>query len=629
MLDLEKYNASQREAICHGSGPALVLAGPGSGKTSVLTKRLQYLIKELPVSPNQILVVTFTKAAAREMQGRFEHLMGEKLPVCFGTFHSVFYRILQEYHKNTPLTILTEQEKTALLRQLLRQKQLSEDYLTDFLDCFAQIKNKQVLQEDKLPQEITKEQITSLFEDYRAKCKERNKLDFDDMAYECLRLFQSRADILKRWQKRFSYLLVDEYQDIAPIQEEILALLALPENNIFAVGDDDQTIYGFRGADTKCMLDFPKKYPDTKLICLEINYRSRPEIVQAAASVIAQNKKRFPKMQRAAAKESDSGGAVSCQGFSLRAEEEEKIVTILKEYETCGKLNSCAVLYRKNRDADSLIRFLEKQQIPYVCTEKKQDLKSHFITKDITAYLRLIEGDRTRKNFYRIMNRPNRDLEREQVIEEQVCFAELKNVQKLEEDCKRAAGLSLFAKIMYIRKGFGYENWLLQEKAAQTDGNVRLEKEEYLDVLQELMEKARQFSGMKEWQAWLLEQEGTPLKRKGEREYGVHILTYHACKGLEFECIILPDLIEGIVPHQKAVKDAEIEEERRMFYVAMTRAKERLYLYYLTGTKEEPETMSRFLNHSSSASTSSSNSALSKYSSKASATASYSSSSSI
>lgn len=633
MLDLEKYSASQREAICHGSGPALVLAGPGSGKTSVLTKRLQYLIQELLIPPEKILVVTFTKAAAREMQERFERLMQGASAVCFGTFHSVFYRILQEHHKNSPFTILNEQEKTFFLRQVLRQQRINEDYLEILQECFGKIKNKQPLQEMELPQELSKEQLAALFEAYRERCREKNKLDFDDMAYECLRLFQSRPDILKKWQARFSYLLVDEYQDIAPIQAELLTLLALPEKNVFAVGDDDQTIYGFRGADTKCMLDFPKKYQGARTIFLETNYRSRPDIVEAATRVISQNKDRFFKRQTAA-RESGGYEAVSCQGFSLRKEEYEELISVLQEYEKNGKLNECAVLYRKNKDAGRLIRMLEKKRIPYHCTEKKQNLKTHFITQDITAYLRLIEGDRRRKTLFQIMNRPERGLGRDCCREETFSFLELKQVPKLEADCKRAKNMSLYAKLMYIRKGFGYENWLLQEKAKETEGCTSLEKEEYREILHELMEKAKQLSGIREWEAWLLEKEDTERqnadrRNAGGKKPGVSILTYHACKGLEFECVILPDLIEGIVPHKKASGVAELEEERRMFYVAMTRAKERLYLYYLTGTKEEPETMSRFLPYSSSASTSSSNSALSRYSSNASATISYSSSSSM
>ena len=624
--ELKKYNASQKEAICHGDGPALVLAGPGSGKTTVITKRLQYLITTLHILPQEILVVTFTKAAAMEMQQRFDRLMGERLPVCFGTFHSIFYRILQEHHKKESLTILTEKEKAAFMGQILRREQLAEDFIPAFLECFAQIKNNPSSVQIGLPENISQEHFRHIFDCYRKKCKENSKLDFDDMAYECLQLFQRRPDILKKWQERFVYILVDEYQDIAPIQEQVLSLLAMPENNIFAVGDDDQTIYGFRGANTESMLSFPKKYADARLVLLEMNYRSRPEIVRAAQAVIAKNKKRFRKQQKAA-RESLSAESISSMGFETQAEENKAIIERLGEYERLGQLEQCAVLYRKNKDAGRLIRLLEKEKMPYSCTEKKMRLQNHFITEDITAYLRLLEGDRTRKNFYKIMNRPDRGLDRELFREEKLCFFEEKSMQKLKEDCKRAEKLSLFARLMYIRKGFGYEDWLLNRKT-----NDEAEREEYKEILQELQEKAKQLSGMKEWEMWLQEKANDDSRQSDGKNTGlgkgVRILTYHACKGLEFDCVILPDLNEGIVPHKKAVKEAELEEERRMFYVAMTRAKEKLFLFYLTGTKEEPETMSRFLNYSSS-STSSSNSALSRYSSNASATISYSSSSSI
>lgn len=635
-MDLGHYNASQREAICHGSGPALVLAGPGSGKTSVLTKRLQYLITEYHIPPEKILVVTFTKAAAGEMQQRFYHLMEEKLPVCFGTFHSVFYRILQEYHKNDPLTILTEKEKTEILKEILQMEGIDESYLVQFLEYFTQIKNTALWEAGETEDGISQERIWQIFERFRRFCKERGKVEFDDMAYECFRLFEERMEIRKKWQNRFSYLLVDEYQDIAPIQEKVLQFLAMPENNLFVVGDDDQTIYGFRGADTGCMLDFPKRYKGTKQIFLEMNYRSRPGIVEAASLVISKNKERFLKKQKAAREEGEKEAVTIC-GFENKKEEYDQILRLLKENKEEGKLKKCAVLYRKKKDADLLIYLLEKEEIPYVWAERNQSLKTHFITEDITAYLRLIDGDRTRKNFYQIMNRPQRGLDRACCPDEKISFSGLRGGKKLLEDCERAKDLSLFARVMYIRKGFGYEKWLFSEKVKKDGGQIK--KEEYQEILCLLMEKAKQFSGRKEWEEWLTDSDEEKEKERkkksgkktgedGKAEDAVTILTYHGCKGLEFDHVFLPDLNEGIVPHKKAVKEKEIEEERRMFYVAMTRAKETLHLYYLTGTKEEPETMSRFLHYSSS-STSSSNSALSRYSSKASATISYSSSSSI
>ena len=670
---LKGCNASQREAICHSDGPALVLAGPGSGKTTVLTKRLQYLITTLHIPPQEILVVTFTKAAALEMQQRFYHLVGEKSPVCFGTFHSIFYRILKEHqnhfsdHSNqNSLSILTEKEKTTFMRQILRREQITEEFVSAFLEQFKVIKggssdkntensmsknmekNLSDLLEstewwkEGLPEEMTLQRFLHIFECYRKKCKESGKLDFDDMAYECLQLFQSRPDVLRKWQKRFRYILVDEYQDIAPIQEQLLFLLAFPENNLFLVGDDDQAIYGFRGAGTESMLTFPKEYPDTKQIFLAMNYRSRPEIIEAAGKVISVNKKRFVKKQQAA-RESTDEERVICQGFAGEMEEYEEILRCLKEMEKEETLEQCAVLYRKNKDAEKLIRLLEQHRIAYAYIGKRKSLREHFITEDITAYLRFLSGNRSRKNFYRIMNRPERGIERESCKWETVSFLELKkwhgydreileHIQKMEDACERVKGFLLYAVVMYIRKGLGYEAWLRK--------NVGEESwKKHLDILQQLQELTRGMESLKDWERWLEKEEKASGEKQGRSQNidkGVRIMTYHGSKGLEFDSVIMPDLNEGSVPHKKAATEEEMEEERRMFYVGMTRAKEKLYLYYRTGTEKEPETMSRFLHvlrneneNQSSSSTSSSNSASSRYSSKASATISYSSSSSI
>lgn len=654
-IDLNAYNASQREAICHGSGPALVLAGPGSGKTTVLTKRLQYLIHVYHIPPQNILVVTFTKAAAQEMQQRFQKLEGIRLPICFGTFHSIFYRILKEYHaecsaqdfKQNPLTVLTDREKRTYMKQILLQERMDERYLSLFLEKFALFKNGRPFAKlcEELPEEITKERFDYLFERYRKKCSESQKLDFDDMAYECIKLFETRPDILKRWQKQFQYLLVDEYQDIAPIQEKLLFMLALPENNLFLVGDDDQAIYGFRGAGTENMLSFPQKYPDTKQIFLEMNYRCRQEIVEAAGLVIAQNKKRFVKTQRAA-RASEKKNAVVCRSFAGWAEEYHCLLEQLRKQEKVGGLKTCAVLYRKNKDAEMLIKMLEQEGIPYVYSGSKMvRLQQHFITEDMTAYLRFLYGDRTRKNFFRIMNRPERGIAREGCIEERIDFKQLRtwhsyepavmeHIQKLEQACRYVSHMPLFAVMMYVRKALGYEAWLRDYSKYET-------KKENLYILTLLQEKAKKLHTLREWEEWIKEDaaEKSLDSSLPKSEDGLHILTYHACKGLEFDHVFMPDLNEGLVPHKKAALEEALEEERRMFYVGMTRARESLHLYYRTGTKKEPETMSRFLTvladrykaaePYSSSSTSSSNSALSRYSSKASATISYSSSSSI
>lgn len=621
--DLSGFNASQREAIRHGSGPALVLAGPGSGKTTVLTKRLQYLIGTLHIPPEKILVVTFTKAAAVEMQQRFETLSGAGLPVRFGTFHSVFYSILQEHSKEIPLSLLHEKEKQEYLRSVLRREQLDEALMPELFKAFAAFKGGVAAADETAAQgfsarrkkprtEIPQEQTARIFEAYRQRCREAHKIDFDDMAYETLRLFTEKPEILKIWQRRFSYIMVDEYQDIAPIQEKLLEALALPERNLFLVGDDDQCIYGFRGAATELMLSFPKKYPQAKQIVLSTNYRSRREIVEAAAKVISENKSRFIKRQEAvrgepeehvrghwsaAEREGFSRQGVVCQGFPDRAAQQRQILNLLRERNRREALSQTAVLYRRNADAQALLSELAAHKIPFV-QAKRQSLYDHFVTADITSYLRFIYGARSRKEFYRIMNRPRRGIERESCETETVTFEQLlryhfydkdviKNIRKLASDCERASGLSFYAAVTYIRKGMGYEAYL---KECGADG-------EAMQCLSQLQELAREITDLAAWERAM--RNGKEKNERGEgASYageGVRVMTYHASKGLEFDCVILPDLNEGCVPYKKAVLERQIEEERRMFYVGMTRARDELYLYYRSGTKEEPGKVSRFL----------------------------------
>lgn len=614
-FDLERFNASQREAVCHGCGPALVLAGPGSGKTTVITKRIQYLTQVCHIPPQEILVVTFTKAAALEMQQRFEALLQSRSQVRFGTFHAVFYHILQE-HSGNHLTLLTEKEKQDYIRRILRRERIGEELASVCLEAFVGLKGGGAAQRGSgAPQAesggagvcqtsavLSREQIEAAFSEYRQICRKNNKLDFDDMAYECLQLFERRPDVLRLWQRRCRYILADEYQDISPIQERILFLLAMPENNLFLVGDDDQSVYGFRGAEPESMLSFPKRYPETRKIILETNYRCRPDIIRAASAVVRENKSRFGKKQ-IPGRERSGEGEVVCKGFADRETQDREVVRLLQELRRRGCLSQAAVLFRTNGDAQGLIRLLNKAGIPYVSAGKGKGGNAHFVREDIAAYLRLLSGDRSRKNFYKIMNRPDRQIDREVCGSEVISFPELakahsydkyviKNIQKLERDCERASHMKPFAALMYIRKETGYETWL---GSTYKGGTL----EEAMQVLTDIQELAGRMENIEELERYLTDttQEGRRSAAGGRARSGegVRIMTYHGSKGLEFDYVVMPDLNEGSVPHKKASTEKEIEEERRMFYVAMTRAREKLYLYYRTGTKEEPETMSRFL----------------------------------
>ncbi len=597
--NLQNFNASQREAICHGDGPALVLAGPGSGKTTVITRRLVYLTGTLGIPPENITVVTFTKAAAMEMQQRFHSLAGAGLMVRFGTFHALYYHILRNSQSGVSLTLIKETEKQAFLRQILRSQRLDPDLAPAFSEEFGRLKTGSP-QNPAAIGTASPEQVLCIFQTFRNRCRESGKLDFDDMAYECLRMFEDRPDILRRWQKQCRYILADEYQDASPIQDRILSMLALPENNLFLVGDDDQSIYGFRGAGTELMLSFPRRYPQARQIYLEMNYRCRPGIIRAAETVIRENKTRFEKKQ-IPARESSGSKEVVCRGFADQDAENREILRILQEAGRRGRLADTAVLFRRHADGTALMSLLERHHIPMICMEQEKSLYDHYVTKDVTAYLKLMHGDRSRKEFYRVMNRPNRGIAREGCMGERVDFAGLlryhageqeteRQIKKLERDFVRAGGMSLYAAVMYLRKGMGYEAWLRQEY----QGTML---EQAMRVLGRLQELAGRSADIGQWNAHLEagKQTGKSGRASEKSREAVFVLTCHGAKGLEFDHVILPDLNEGSIPHKKAVTEQEIEEERRILYVGMTRARERLSLFYRTGTKEEPEIKSRFL----------------------------------
>ncbi len=611
--DLRQCNASQREAICHGDGPALILAGPGSGKTMVITKRLRYLIETMRVPPSDILVVTFTRAAAREMEQRFAASMQASLPVCFGTFHAIYYHILRESSPGQSFSLLQEKEKQTYMRRILRGQRLDTELAEAFLDAVGRWKNQGFLAET-IPsvETASEEQVRAVFDGYGRLCREAGKLDFDDMACECLRLLEERPAVLHAWQRRFRYILADEYQDIAPIQERILAMLAQPEHNLFAVGDDDQSIYGFRGAEPASMLSFAQRYPGTKEIVLEVNYRCRPDIIRAADRVIRENKNRFVKTQRPA-RESAAQQSVICRGFADRETQNAEICRILQEQKRRGVLTRTAILFRRHGDAAALTAVLHGAGIPCVSPVRRQSLSDHFVTEDITAYLRFVYGDNTRKNFYRIMNRPFRGIDRESCDGEQIDFGALlayhrvdaqviRELHKLYKDRARAGGLSLYAAFVYIKKGMGYENWLRKtyKGAALEESLAVLQRLGMLAVKADSEPKTAAGDGAENVSAWerLLQRAGDGRK-DGDRANGsgdrVFVLTLHGAKGLEFDAVFLPDLNEGSMPHKKAALEQEIEEERRLFYVGMTRAREQLYLFYRTGTEKEPENVSRFL----------------------------------
>ena len=321
------FSEHQQQAIMHDTGPAMVLAGPGSGKTTVITQRIKYLIENRHVDPQHILVITFTRAAAQEMEGRFQKLCASPQPVHFGTFHSIFFQILKLNYKYTSKNIISEREQMLTLRGYAEALKVDMEYDADFfrqlLSEIAACKAREAAGgEESFPSELLDPAVfQQLFRGYRQSLRERRLIDFDDMLFETLQLFHSRPRELQVWQEKFRYILVDEFQDASPIQYEIVRLLAEPRRNLFIVGDDDQSIYGFRGARPELMLHFEKDYPGAKRILLSDNYRSHSEVVEIASRIISHNRARFPKQITA-----PKGKGGCCRQYRVKDTHEEYLL---------------------------------------------------------------------------------------------------------------------------------------------------------------------------------------------------------------------------------------------------------------------------------------------------------------
>ena len=632
----------------HTVGAAQVFAGPGSGKTYVTVHRIKHLISQQGIDPSHILVITFTKAAALEMQERFFRLMEpERPPVRFGTFHAVFYHILKQSPQYRSYSIITESEKKRLLRQIIHiHRRFSCVQEEDFEELIVSVNTYQISSVVKplSVQNITEDDIVFLNEEYEAYLREFKQMDFSGIIRHCKTLLTDDREALALWQSRFRFIMIDEFQDISPDQYEIIRLLAAPENNLFIVGDDDQSIYGFRGASPDSMQVFMQDYPNADRIFLDTNYRCGVRIVDAAGKVIGENNKRIDKKVRAA---HTNGKGFELQIFENEAREEEYLIRELQEKHRMGELDECAMICRTNYECALWAKKLHKGGIPFHMKESPHNPFQHFVVRDIMAYLALAQGEMYRKYFLRIMNRPVRYLKRESIREEHINEKELmtyyqdtpaiqREIYKLFRDLENIKVKRLHLQVHYIRKVIGYDKYLQDKYSAD-------KAEELIQIAIDFQKLAEQYQNYTDLNDYISQYEETLKKATGnkpvigrmqdraeEKQTGIHLMTMHASKGLEFDVVYLPGCQEGKIPSDKSQTAEEIEEERRMFYVAMTRAKRELYITAYKG-KSGKDVPSRFLKClcQSSSSISSSNSEASRYSSKASATASYSSSSSI
>lgn len=602
-----EVNQSQLTAINHNKGPMLVLAGPGSGKTLVITRRTEELIRQYGVNPQNILVITFTKAAAGEMKERFVRLMGGKGEgVNFGTFHAVFFTILKYAYHYSAANIIREDQKNLFFREIVEHLEYEiedeKEFISGIISEISLVKGERMDLEHYYSINCSDEIFKKIYQAYENRLRKENLIDFDDMLVLCYELLTERPDILSVWQKKYQYILIDEFQDINKVQYDIIRLLALPENNLFIVGDDDQSIYRFRGAKPEIMLNFNKDYPEGKRILLDVNYRSTERIVECATSLVKNNTKRFIKDIRA---KNSGGQEVMIKAFKELKEQNSMVVAnILMYYKAGIPFSDMAILFRTNTQPRALIDKLMEYNVPFQMRDMIPNLYDHWIAVNIITYMKLAMGQRDRNLFLQVVNRPKRYISRDCFHNPKVEFEEvreyysdkewmLERINKLEYDLELMKNMSPFAAINYIKKGIGYEDYLTEYAAFR-----RIKVEELFDTLNELQDSAREYKTYEEWFFHISEYQ-EELKKQAQNQKqnknSVALVTMHGSKGLEYRAVFIVDANEGITPHRKALLEADMEEERRLFYVAVTRSKEYLHIYSVKERYNKEMTCSRFV----------------------------------
>ncbi|CCX40310.1 uvrD/REP helicase [Firmicutes bacterium CAG:102] len=603
----KKLNTAQQKAVCHETGPMLVLAGPGSGKTTVLLCRISRLLERGLAKPQEILALTFSKAAAEEMKSRFENLNGAS-GVSFGTFHSIFFRILRSRYGWNVEQIFQEEERRSILRNSIEAEKWDipdlEEYISQFFSQLS-LMNSELEQPNRFtPVGMPVEEFRKLYRAYEGYKERHEKLDFDDMLTQCYQLLREDAAVREYWQRKYKFILVDEFQDVNQAQFACLQILAEKHQNLFVVGDDDQSIYAFRGARPDFLLRFPTLYPAAKKVTLNTNYRSTERIVNLAERVIGNNEVRFVKNMKGIGEAGDKVTFFLAEDAAKEAAHiAEKIGRLLDEG---VPLTEIAVIYRTNLQGGAFARELYKRGIPYDLRDNSGNVYEHWVAKDLLAYLLLAENEESDSALRRILNKPKRYIGKDLLAEAEtmpytllrsffVCPSlkgwQEENLENLRIDLNQIRKRTPYDAVKYIRKVIGYDEYL-EEFAAYRRTSAQVLQE----IADEIMETAKDCADVRSFREQLERlslQMKEQSRKKGQKRNGVALMTMHGAKGLEFRAVFLPSLVEGIVPHEKGMDT--VAEERRLFYVAMTRASEKLCLSAILQRYEKERKPSRFL----------------------------------
>jgi len=604
----QKLNNSQAMAAGHEDGPMMVLAGPGSGKTTVILHRVRNLIQAKTVSSDRIMVINFTKAATVQTKAKCDEMLGQN-NVGIATFHSFFYRILRSYMDIPVESIIGESQKKDIIRCIIAEKGLnyhiSDDFILGILYEISVIKNDLIDLEYYGSANMSTDDFKAVYAAYEDFKLKGNKLDFDDMVEKCHALLISNENILKIWQKKYHYIMMDEFQDVNAAQYKCMKLLCELKRNIFVVGDDDQSIYRFRGARPEIMFEFEKDFPECKKVVLDINYRSTDEIIKFSSRIIRENKNRFDKLIVSDNRTGKKPVIMLSEDVGSEAINIGKKILAAKN----ANLDEICVLYRINTQSRAFIDAFTGLGIPFKVRDEGASVYEHFICKDLCAYLSLALNSSDNNSLVRIINKPNRYVSKDMIREAKAagiklldfifsCGMEKWQLKKFDELLYEIAAIRNkppYEAIKYIRSNIGYDIYLDNYCEYRKMSPAAL-----YEIANEIMDSAKNFRDTKGFIEHINHQLDISKikdreKKDLSKEYGVSLSTIHSAKGMEFEKVFVASCVDGLIPYKRGKAAADIDEERRLFYVAATRAKDELYISIIRNRFEAETQISPFL----------------------------------
>ncbi|MEJ8554017.1 ATP-dependent helicase [Tepidibacter sp. Z1-5] len=593
-MNCESLNENQNIAVNHFQGPCMVIAGPGSGKTRVISYRINNLVQNLKVRPENILAISFTKASSIEMKERSIRLSVNSLinRVNFGTFHSVFFKILRGFKDYQLDNILNEHQKVYTIKNILKSMDVEnyqeDDVIKGVINEISFVKNELIDSRDFDSSVVSKDEflrIYSMYENYKSDMK---KIDFDDMLIHTYNLLKDDDYILDLVRKKYRYILVDEFQDINKVQFEVLKMISKPNNNIFVVGDEDQSIYGFRGARPDFLLEFKNYFANSKYIVLDLNYRSTDVIIKTSNKLIKNNNNRYDKVIKSVKGKGDGILFLSPEDSE---DEARKIGTLIIENINNNNMSysDFSVIYRTNIQSRALVDVFMDMNIPFVIRDTVVSIYDHWVSKDIISYLSVALYRSLKDELSRIINKPFRYISKESI---KIAMADgdfltniktkanlnkwqIKTIEDLELDLDYISRISAKDAISYIRTSLEYDRYLIeycQKRKIKTTG--------LFEILNELEGGASNYKTIDDYLDHISNvKEEISNQKKDDDKNKVVLTTIHSAKGLEFKNIFVIGVIEGVIPHDKSIEGKnDVEEERRLFYVAMTRAMDKLHI---------------------------------------------------